>query len=52
LLEPDYIMLGGGNANKTARLPRKVRLGANTNAFEGGFRLWRKGAIKPPSVRR
>jgi polyphosphate glucokinase len=51
-LEPDYIMLGGGNADKTGKLPRKVRLGANTNAFEGGFRLWKKGAIKPPGVRR
>ncbi|WP_065756768.1 ROK family protein [Bradyrhizobium paxllaeri] len=51
-LEPDYIMLGGGNADKLARLPRKVRLGLNTNAFEGGFRLWKKGAVKPAGVRR
>jgi polyphosphate glucokinase len=50
-LEPDYIMLGGGNIDKVDHLPRKVRLGANTNAFEGGFRLWRKGAVKPSSVR-
>ena len=45
-------MLGGGNADKIDKLPRKVRLGANTNAFEGGFRLWKKGAFKPPDVRR
>jgi len=51
-LEPDYVMLGGGNADKLDKLPRKVRLGANTNAFEGGFRLWKKGAFKPPDVRR
>jgi polyphosphate glucokinase len=51
-LEPDYVMLGGGNADKIDKLPRKVRLGANTNAFEGGFRLWKKGAFKPPDVRR
>lgn len=44
-LEPDYIMLGGGNADKIDKLPRKVRLGVNTNAFEGGFRLWKKGAV-------
>jgi polyphosphate glucokinase len=51
-LEPDYVMLGGGNADKIANLPRKVRLGANTNAFEGGFRLWKKGAVKPRGARR
>jgi polyphosphate glucokinase len=51
-LEPDYIMLGGGNADKTGKLPRKVRLGANTNAFEGGFRLWKKGAVRAAGVRR
>ena len=51
-LEPDYIMLGGGNADKTGKLPRKVRLGANTNAFEGGFRLWRKAAVRPAGVGR
>jgi polyphosphate glucokinase len=51
-LEPDYVMLGGGNADKIDKLPRKIRLGANTNAFEGGFRLWKKGAFKPPSARR
>ncbi|MCA6113588.1 ROK family protein [Bradyrhizobium sp. WSM 1738] len=51
-LEPDYIMLGGGNAGKVDKLPRKVRLGANTNAFEGGFRLWKKGAVRPAGVRR
>ena len=51
-LEPDYIMLGGGNTDKIGRLPRKVRLGANTNAFEGGFRLWKKGTVRPAGVRR
>jgi polyphosphate glucokinase len=51
-LEPDYVMLGGGNAGKIDHLPRKVRLGQNTNAFEGGFRLWKRGVVKPRSVRR
>jgi polyphosphate glucokinase len=49
-LEPDYVMLGGGNADKVDRLPRKVRLGRNTNAFEGGFRLWEQAAFKPAGV--
>lgn len=40
-LEPDYIVLGGGNADKIEKLPPKTRLGDNGNAFEGGFRLWR-----------
>jgi polyphosphate glucokinase len=39
-LEPDYIVLGGGNADKLAELPPKVRLGDNANAFVGAFRLW------------
>jgi polyphosphate glucokinase len=51
-LEPDYIILGGGNADKIDKLPRKVRLGRNTNAFEGGFRLWKKGLVKPLGARR
>jgi polyphosphate glucokinase len=45
-LEPDYVMLGGGNADKIGKLPRKVRLGVNANAFEGGFRLWKKGVVR------
>jgi polyphosphate glucokinase len=39
-LEPDYVVLGGGNAEKLTELPPNVRLGANTNAFLGAFRLW------------
>jgi polyphosphate glucokinase len=41
-LELDYIVLGGGNAKKLGELPPGTRLGANTNAFVGGFRLWEK----------
>jgi polyphosphate glucokinase len=40
-VQPDYVVLGGGNAAKLAELPPKAKLGANENAFEGGFRLWR-----------
>jgi polyphosphate glucokinase len=39
-LEPDYVVLGGGNAKKLEELPPDVRLGVNTNAFVGAFRLW------------
>lgn len=40
-LQPDYIVLGGGNADKVGKLPHNARLVDNGNAFEGGFRLWR-----------
>jgi polyphosphate glucokinase len=39
-LQPDYVVLGGGNARKLKSLPPKTRLGDNRNAFLGGFRLW------------
>jgi polyphosphate glucokinase len=39
-LEPDYVVLGGGNAKLLKELPPNARLGANENAFLGGFRLW------------
>lgn len=39
-LEPDYVVIGGGNARKLKTLPPKCRLGDNRNAFAGGFRLW------------
>jgi polyphosphate glucokinase len=43
-LEPEYVVLGGGNANKLGRLPPRVRLGDNDNAFAGGIKLWRNHA--------
>ena len=39
-LEPDYVVLGGGNVDDLAELPPRVRRGGNLNAFVGGFRLW------------
>ena len=39
-LNADYIVLGGGNVKKIKTLPPKTRLGANGNAFIGGYRLW------------
>jgi polyphosphate glucokinase len=39
-LQPEYIVLGGGNVEKLDKLPPKTRRGNNNDAFEGGFRLW------------
>jgi polyphosphate glucokinase len=39
-MEPDYVVLGGGNAKKLDELPPNARLGRNADAFAGGFRLW------------
>ena len=41
-LEPDDVVLGGGNAKKLTKLPSGCRMGDNANAFPGGFRLWEK----------
>jgi glucose-6-phosphate isomerase len=49
-LQPDDVVLGGGNAGKLRELPPLCRLGDNANAFEGGFRMW-EGPLsvrKPP----
>lgn len=39
-LEPDDVVLGGGNVRKLKKLPKHCRAGDNNNAFLGGFRLW------------
>jgi polyphosphate glucokinase len=39
-LEPDDVVLGGGNVRKLAEMPPGCRRGDNANAFRGGFRLW------------
>ncbi|MGA9471409.1 MAG: ROK family protein [Terriglobales bacterium] len=41
-LEPEKIVLGGGNAKKLKKLPPGTRLGNNDNAFRGGFELWKE----------
>jgi predicted NBD/HSP70 family sugar kinase len=43
-LEPDYVVLGGGNAARLADLPGNARRGRNEDAFLGGFRLWAPGS--------
>ena len=37
----DEVVLGGGNSKQLKELPPGARLGANKNAFAGGFRLWK-----------
>lgn len=39
-MEPDYVVLGGGDVKELGELPDGYRRGANENAFAGGFRLW------------
>jgi len=46
-LEPDEIVIGGGNVKKLDALPPHSRAGDNANAFRGGFRLWGKEAALP-----
>jgi polyphosphate glucokinase len=45
-LQPEETVLGGGNAVHIASLPPHTRIGANTNAFPGGFRLWQDAKAK------
>ena len=39
-LEPEDVVLGGGNVKKLKTLPPGCRAGDNANAFVGGFRVW------------
>jgi polyphosphate glucokinase len=39
-IEPDEVVLGGGNVKKLKHMPPHCRPGDNFNAFLGGFRLW------------
>jgi polyphosphate glucokinase len=45
-LEPEDVVLGGGNVHQLETLPPGCRAGDNANAFTGGFRLW-----EPPTKR-
>jgi polyphosphate glucokinase len=49
-LQPEYVILGGGNARKLKELPPGCRLGGNANAFEGGFRMWEKVSATPSAA--
>jgi polyphosphate glucokinase len=41
-LEPDDVVIGGGNAKQLDAVPMGCRLGDNANAFVGGFQLWKE----------
>ncbi len=48
-LEPEDVVVGGGNVKKLKELPPGCRAGANAKAFLGGFRLWRETSGRTPS---
>lgn len=39
-LAADYVVIGGGNADRVEPLPLFTRRGSNDDAFTGGLRLW------------
>lgn len=51
-LEPEYIVIGGGNVRLLQDLPAGVRRGENQNAFKGGFRIWENdaGSVSEPEA--
>jgi polyphosphate glucokinase len=49
-LEPEDVVLGGGNVNKLKVLPPGCREGDSANAFVGGFRLWEDTATRKRSA--
>src|SRR5437879_934127 len=49
-IEPDEVVLGGGNVRKLKKLPADCRAGDNANAFLGGFRLWEKAVAEKSST--
>jgi polyphosphate glucokinase len=44
-LQPDYVVIGGGNVKRLDELPPGARRGDNADAFPGGFRLWAKDGV-------
>ena len=48
-MEPDEVVLGGGNVKHIKHMPPHCRAGSNANAFLGGFRLWDHGDASKPS---
>ena len=50
-LEPEDVVLGGGNVKLLKELPPGCRAGDNVNAFLGGFRLWGNDASGQPARR-
>ena len=49
-LEPDYVVLGGGNVHNLKTLPPGCRAGDIANSFRGGFRLWEQAGERRASA--
>jgi polyphosphate glucokinase len=47
----DSVLLGGGNAKLMKDLPPHVILGANSNAIDGGIKLWQEQTVPVPPDR-
>lgn len=45
-LEPEDVVLGGGDVHQLETLPPGCRAGDNADAFVGGFRLWERARVK------
>src|SRR5262245_30465969 len=45
-LEPEDVVLGGGNIHQLETLPPGCRAGDNANAFVGGLRLWERARAR------
>lgn len=46
----DYVLLGGGNAKLMKKLPEGIILGSNSNAIDGGLKLWDRPTPSPPGT--
>ena len=47
----DSVLLGGGNAKLMEDLPAHVALGANSNAIDGGIKLWQDLSDPTPAIK-
>lgn len=50
-VQADDVVIGGGNAKNLTALPPGARLGKNSNAFIGGFRMWQDETVRHGIVR-
>lgn len=47
-LQPEYVVLGGGNSRRLKRLPPETIRGNNEDARKGGLRLWDRAPRRTP----
>jgi len=50
-LEPEDVVLGGGDVHQLETLPPGCRAGDNSNAFAGGELLWKRSLVKRRAAR-